>query len=204
MALSTQLSAYQNIYTPLIEQTAGNYNIPPEIFSGLVNQESSFNPNAYGASGEIGLTQIKPSTAAPGANLWNPATNLDQGAGYLAKLFGKFGNWRDALAAYNAGPNNLSGGYDYADAILKALAPSPTTASSTNESLGTMTEPSGSTGAEAPSFLSDPFGYISEKVASYGSNLAWFVLALALIAFGLWATIGGKQSIINLAKKAAL
>lgn len=33
-----------------------------------------------------------------------PSQNLDGGARYLAQQYAKFGSWRLALAAYNAGP----------------------------------------------------------------------------------------------------
>ena len=46
-----------------------------------------------------------PGTAAKlGVDPTVPAQNLDGGARYLRMMYDKFGTWRLALAAYNAGP----------------------------------------------------------------------------------------------------
>jgi soluble lytic murein transglycosylase-like protein len=39
-----------------------------------------------------------------GVNPTDPRQNLEGGARYLAAQYRKFGSWRLALAAYNAGP----------------------------------------------------------------------------------------------------
>ena len=39
-----------------------------------------------------------------GVDIDVPSDNLDGGARYLRKMYDKFGSWRLALAAYNAGP----------------------------------------------------------------------------------------------------
>jgi len=39
-----------------------------------------------------------------GVNIDDPLQNLDGGARYLRQMYDKFGTWRLALAAYNAGP----------------------------------------------------------------------------------------------------
>jgi hypothetical protein len=103
------------------DATADSFGLPRAIFRALIGTESSWNPYAVGDAGEIGLTQIKPSTAATtGFSPYVPTENLKAGAAYLKKQFDKFGNWSEALAAYNAGPGNVKAGASYATKVIKA------------------------------------------------------------------------------------
>jgi soluble lytic murein transglycosylase-like protein len=46
-----------------------------------------------------------PATARHlGVDIDNPHQNLEGGARYLRQMYDRFGSWRLALAAYNAGP----------------------------------------------------------------------------------------------------
>jgi soluble lytic murein transglycosylase-like protein len=46
-----------------------------------------------------------PATARRlGVEIDNPRQNLEGGARYLRQMYDRFGSWRLALAAYNAGP----------------------------------------------------------------------------------------------------
>lgn len=87
-------------------QTAANtYNIPEDLFMRLITQESGWNPKAISPKGAIGLAQLMPGTAQllrVDPNV--PTENLQGGAHYLRMMYDKFGSWRLALAAYNAGP----------------------------------------------------------------------------------------------------
>lgn len=113
-------------YLPLYQAASAKYGIPVDILIAQHRQESGFNPNATGTAGEIGLGQIKPSTArdpgygVPGVQnpdtLRDPATNIDFSAAYLKGRAGANVNWSDpkqaaaALAAYNGGgdPNYVA------------------------------------------------------------------------------------------------
>jgi len=77
-------------------------------------------------AGAIGLTQLMPSTAkALGVNPWDPWQNLVGGATYLRQMYERFGDWRKALMAYNAGPGRVASGkvpqesVRYAEKVLR-------------------------------------------------------------------------------------
>ncbi len=92
-------------YMPHAQAMARKYGIPESLFLRLVNQESRWNPNARSHKGAMGLAQLMPGTAAKlGVNPRDPKQNLEGGARYLRMMYNQFGDWRLALAAYNAGP----------------------------------------------------------------------------------------------------
>lgn len=106
--LSTRIPAYRgknSQYTAHARAAARKHGIPEDLFLRLVQQESGWNPNARSHKGAMGLAQLMPGTAAKlGVNPRDPVQNLQGGARYLKMMYNKFGNWRLALAAYNAGP----------------------------------------------------------------------------------------------------
>jgi soluble lytic murein transglycosylase-like protein len=109
----------------LASNYASQYGIPDNIFHALVAQESSWNPTAQSPnSTSYGYTQLTAGTASDlGVNAQNPEDNLKGGAKYLSEMYAKFGNWSDALAHYNQGPNQtdpakLVQGKQYADSVL--------------------------------------------------------------------------------------
>jgi hypothetical protein len=106
----------EGVYDSQITSAIPTYcpSCPPALVLSLVQAESSGNQftNAGGlvtsSQGAIGLFQLEPATAA-GLNV-NPATpagNIQGGLTYLQQLYNQFGNWPDALAAYNEGPGAL-------------------------------------------------------------------------------------------------
>ncbi len=99
-------------YRPIAVRAAKRYGIPSNIFLALVNQESGWNPTAGSSAGAVGLTQIHlPSHPdVTYAQATNPRFALNWGAKYLASQYKAFGNWRQALAAYNAGPGRVKDG----------------------------------------------------------------------------------------------
>jgi soluble lytic murein transglycosylase-like protein len=86
--------------------------ISPSIALAVARRESGikqFRPDGSvvtGTSGELGIFQVKPSTA-PGVDLTDPSQNIKAGVGYLAQLYGQFGTWPLAVAAYNWGSGNV-------------------------------------------------------------------------------------------------
>lgn len=92
-------------YVQLARVAARNNNVPEDLFLRLVHQESRWNSGAVSHKGAIGLAQLMPGTAELlRVDPNDPAQNLEGGARYLRMMYERFGNWRLALAAYNAGP----------------------------------------------------------------------------------------------------
>jgi transglycosylase-like protein with SLT domain len=61
--------------------------------------------------GPQGPMQVSAAAAvdAGGGDRFDPTQNRLLGRAYLAWLYGRYGNWPDAVAAYNWGPGNLDG-----------------------------------------------------------------------------------------------
>ena len=92
-------------YLPHAKAMARKHGIPEDLFLRLVQQESGWNPSARSHKGARGLAQLMPGTAAKlGVDAGDPIQNLEGGARYLKMMYNQFGDWRLALAAYNAGP----------------------------------------------------------------------------------------------------
>jgi hypothetical protein len=80
--------------------------VDPELFVTLVQHESGFEQSAVSPVGAVGLSQLMPDTARGlGVNPYDAIENLRGGARYFSSLLRKYqGNYRLALAGYNAGP----------------------------------------------------------------------------------------------------
>ena len=84
---------------------AQRHRVPEDLFLRLVDQESRWDVRAVSPKGARGLAQLMPETAKTlKVNPDDPKENLEGGARYLAAQYARFGSWRLALAAYNAGP----------------------------------------------------------------------------------------------------
>jgi peptidoglycan lytic transglycosylase len=97
---------------------AQNYDLNPALLAAVIEQESKFRADAKSSAGAIGLMQLQPATAKGIAlrtggskfvlsDLYNPEINVRYGAWYLHHLLLKYGDERLALAAYNAGQENV-------------------------------------------------------------------------------------------------
>ncbi|MGC9368839.1 MAG: lytic transglycosylase domain-containing protein [Paracoccaceae bacterium] len=96
---------YRGQYLQLARNAAALHNVPEDLFLRLVQQESGWHARAKSHKGAIGLAQLMPGTARKlGVDPHDPRQNLEGGARYLRAQYERFGSWRLALAAYNAGP----------------------------------------------------------------------------------------------------
>ena len=101
--------SYRGEHLEVARNAARANGVPEDLFLRLVQQESNWNPAAQSHKGALGLAQLMPQTARIlGVDPLVPAENLRGGAKYLAQQYRKFGSWRLALAAYNAGPEAVT------------------------------------------------------------------------------------------------
>jgi soluble lytic murein transglycosylase len=105
-------------YEQIVRGHARNYDLDPALLAAVIYQESKFKADAKSKSGAIGLMQLLPDTAKGIAvhtggtafrvgDLYDPEINIRYGAWYLRHLLRKYGDERTALAAYNAGQDNV-------------------------------------------------------------------------------------------------
>ncbi|MGL4310660.1 MAG: lytic transglycosylase domain-containing protein [Paracoccaceae bacterium] len=100
---------YKGAFLAHARKVARKHGVPEDLFLRLVQQESGWNPGAVSPKGATGLAQLMPETAARlGVNPEDPQENLEGGARYLRMMYDRFGNWKLALAAYNAGPEAVA------------------------------------------------------------------------------------------------
>ena len=95
-------------YDAWIKESAERNGIPANLLSAMIDQESSYDPNAKSDAGAIGLAQLMPSTAEElGVDPTDPQQAIEGGARYLKQKYDKYGNWHEALEAYNGGDGNV-------------------------------------------------------------------------------------------------
>ncbi len=104
-ALPTYAGSYRGQYLEVARGMARKHGVPEDLFLRLVQQESGWNPGAVSRKGAVGLAQLMPDTARQlRVRIDDPHQNLEGGARYLRMMYDRYGEWRLALAAYNAGP----------------------------------------------------------------------------------------------------
>lgn len=100
-------------YVPQLKPIFTAQEVPAQLV-WLAEVESAFDRRAESPAGAAGLFQLMPDTAKRfGLSLWprdqrcQPGPSATASAQYLKFLYGKFKDWRLALAAYNAGEGRV-------------------------------------------------------------------------------------------------
>lgn len=187
---------------------AQQYGIPTDLFSNLVQTESSGNQLAYNASsGAAGLTQLLPSTQASLGvqDPFDPDQSLNAGASLLASFYAQTGSWSSALTKYggfvNADPTS------YLASILSGTSQATTATPSTASASATPT--STSLIGAATNVLNSTESYLGG--ASVPLDILSVLLGIAMIVIGgalfvaprvADAVLGGASK-VNKVKRAA-
>ncbi len=104
------LSALRKRIEQATASAARKYDLPEKLVRSVIRHESNFDPTAVSPAGAQGLMQLMPGTARE-LGVKDPfdiRQNIDGGARYLRQMIDQFdGDWRKALAAYNAGPGTV-------------------------------------------------------------------------------------------------
>ena len=111
---------YPQKYGEYVEKASNEYNLSTSFIYAVIRTESKFNSDAQSGVGACGLMQITPDTFETYMNirgesgkyttndLFDPASNIDYGCYILRDHLDTFENEECALAAYNAGPGNVT------------------------------------------------------------------------------------------------
>jgi soluble lytic murein transglycosylase-like protein len=100
----------ERLLQPVILEASERYQVDHAIIRAIIMAESSYNLMAISNKGAEGLMQLMPNTARElgVTDSFNPSQNIHAGVRYYKKLLKRFkGNVRLALAAYNAGSQNV-------------------------------------------------------------------------------------------------
>ena len=196
-------------YDTLLQQMSQATGIPYAVEAAQAQAESGFKSTAVSPTGAEGWLQFEPGTYQTYAQQagvdptseFDPASEAKVYDVFMGQLLQQYkGNLRDALAAYNAGPGNLSAGYGYADQIMAAAGQKPTTnvPSSNAQTAGfSLSNPLG--GISVSGVITDAINAVL-KAMGLGSvkdlmeRAGLLILGFVLVIVGIKILSGGTSS----------
>ncbi|WBH16388.1 lytic transglycosylase domain-containing protein [Sphingomonas radiodurans] len=118
MAMQNGLTDYSAIAFPTVPVPSG-YTDQWTMIHAISRQESQFDRAAISSAGARGLMQLMPGTAREQAGkiglpydtgrlISDTSYNAQLGSSYFQRVFGSYGSYPLAIAAYNAGPGNVN------------------------------------------------------------------------------------------------
>lgn len=96
-------------FDQLILDASKKHGVNASLIKAICVAESGMNPNAVSRAGAQGLMQLMPATASglSVTDSFDPEQNINGGTLYIKQQLVEFNDTRLALAAYNAGPQNV-------------------------------------------------------------------------------------------------
>ena len=211
--LKSALKVPENL-NEMFSEASRKYGISEKLLKAVAKAESNFNPSATSKAGAAGVMQLMPSTARSlgVSDPYDARSNIMGGAKYLRENLDRYnGNVEFALAAYNAGPNNVQkyGGIppfketrEYVAKIMNYMGEGE---SALNAPSYSRSEPVSfmnafSTGFSPQEVLSLPYGQIHLTDESIGdqtwdkSDYLYFIELMKMRMQMASAGIGGQSS----------
>ena len=115
--LAIKKATHPTPYKETVAYYSSEYNVPEAIIYAVMKTESGFDPSAVSSKDARGLMQmvegtfedVKQDLKAEHTfdDLLIPEVSIQYGVYYLRYLYDMFGNWHNALAAYNGGLGNV-------------------------------------------------------------------------------------------------
>ena len=110
---------YPVVHADVLAHEAIDHRVDPAFSSGLIRQESTFDPEAVSGAGARGLMQVMPAVGRTLSRqlswpLWDPVllfqpdVSLELGHYHLGNLFDRYRDAIPVLVAYNAGGNKIA------------------------------------------------------------------------------------------------
>lgn len=202
------LPAVPSAIAKYIQEAAQGTKLPESVVAAQNYTESGYGTNLGPSSaGAEGPWQFEPSTytglgfSLGTINDWSDSTSAY--IKYMNQLLTEEGgNVRDALAAYNAGPANLSAGYGYADSILSLAGQSSTITvapadTSTSSSLNPLSGISGlvSSVTEIAGVFKDLDTIILDVLnPSFWLRIGAFLAGTFFLITGIWCLVHASDN----------
>jgi soluble lytic murein transglycosylase-like protein len=167
--------ASSDLQTQIVQQ-ANAVGIPSSLALAVAQIESAFNPTAVSSAGAQGIFQLMPATAAQlgVTDPFDSTQNIQGGVSYLQQLYQQFGNWTDALAAYNWGPGNVS----------KAIAANPSNPAYPSGVTGYVNSVLGVAGANDATVSADGSTDLSDFLTPGDFDPTWLLIGAAVLGLG--------------------
>lgn len=105
-------------YAQDVIEAADSCEVQPLLLVALIQQESNWQVNALGSSGEVGLAQILPRNKQEKRELKIPQRNILTAAQLLSTLELRYKSIDKALQSYNKGRPGFKRGQRYAKAVI--------------------------------------------------------------------------------------
>lgn len=106
-----QIPTAGKAYAGYFDASERRHGLPQNLLARVAYQESRFRQDIItgkvkSSAGAVGIMQLVPKYH-PTVNPLDPPAAIDYAGRFLRQLGTRFGDWKLALAAYNAGPGNV-------------------------------------------------------------------------------------------------